>query len=294
MRKVPNINSPERLSIEEVQALIDRLPESDELLRNDLLERLQATLGICIKDNSWLELHNILDTFFYKIYEENYMLDHVKSLPEKDRLMNFLTHFNNCIDKIKDRMANNLGYSVKILDALFQCDSNLTKPFPSSSDRGHNQIDQTKDITLRGKCEIEQALESERKKLVEAYRLKANTTFEQIGTWLKSVDTFEIEEKTLRIHFIDRLRLLLVHRKIEPEALEMAIGKTQLSDETTWSDIDEVIQRILMADYGPSLSAAQDELAEALGFPSEKYTDMIACVERGMALERGYRNIPKK
>ena len=140
---------------------------------------------------------------------------------------------------------------------------------------------------------VAESFEAERKKLVEGYRLQADTTFEQIGAWRKSVEAFEIEEEALRVHFIDRLKFQCGLR---------------LTDETPWSKINELVGRalvmllkkesegesehdllnILNGIHPDDLNLAYDRFCELMGFPAGKFEDVFACVEKGMALEKQY------
>jgi len=141
---------------------------------------------------------------------------------------------------------------------------------------------------------VAESLDTARKQLILAYRLQEGATFEQIGTWRKSVEAFEVEEEALRIHFIDRLKFQCGLR---------------LTDETSWSKINELVGRalvillkkdsesesehdllnILNGIHPDDLNLAYDRFCELMGFPAGKFEDIFACVEKGKALERQYQ-----
>jgi hypothetical protein len=252
-----NTGAPEKLSDEEVQKLIDGLPKSDELIRNDLQWRLQTALGILIKDNSWLELKGIIDAFAYKTYEERFMTDYVKTLPAKDRERNFISHSNND-RKIKELMAESLGYSVEIFEKLLRCD-----------------------------------LEMQRIEHVEFYRLRADATFGQMGIWRNSIDAFEREHDHLRTHFIDRLRTmgLTLSDETSWNNINELVGQALIALAKRESDNPRGIDllKMLGAVHPDDMEVVYDQFCVEMGFPAGQYNDLCDCIEKGMSFERQYQ-----
>ncbi len=126
--------------------------------------------------------------------------------------------------------------------------------------------------------------ETLRLSLVRLYRLKIDTTMEQIGIWLKSKD-FEKHENFLRLHFIQRLEVELNHLSASEILIRFILNGETLSTQTSWIGIHAVIVSLLKGDMSDSLTDNQDGLAEALGFPPETAQDMMDCVENGMEHE---------
>jgi len=119
MRKNPeNTGVPERLSEDEVQRLIDQFPENEELLRHDFAGRLEKALELPIGGASWFNIQNALKGFAFKIFIEELALDHIKTLPLGDQLLNFIDHYRNNAERIQTRMAEILGYSIEIMKSL--------------------------------------------------------------------------------------------------------------------------------------------------------------------------------
>jgi hypothetical protein len=129
-------------------------------------------------------------------------------------------------------------------------------------------------------------LETLRISLAHQFRLQLNTTLDQLHVWLLAQD-FATNESQLRHHFIDRLLAQMEQLQVSPEILHSAIGKPTLTHAAKWSDLDEIIGRILFRFFGAAIDESQNALATQLGFPDEQYEFMIECVEKGKSLEKG-------
>jgi len=137
----------------------------------------------------------------------------------------------------------------------------------------------------RGQMPTEQSLEIIRANHVEEYRLRAETTIRQIVPWLQATTNFENDAESLRRHFSDRLRIVASQLRLEKGNLQLAIGKESFPLDLSWGEIEAMVNGLLdkmfpQGDY-------QEEVALMLGFPAEKYEDLLACIKQGVEMEAG-------
>jgi hypothetical protein len=144
---------------------------------------------------------------------------------------------------------------------------------------------------VQGEMPAAQSLEILRVNQIEALKrhgieVDENATMDQLGHWLKTRD-FENYEEILRKFLGDRLKIIAIQLGLTKDNYQLVLRQDSLPMELSWRQIDALtdglIERLSSgADY-------QEQVALAMGFPVDKYDDLMGCIRKGVALERRYQ-----